>query len=93
LVSSTAGKQAIRDRKYKSRIALQEAPLKDADIGADIVATEPAQEVEVGDEKEVGVGDEKSEDKPQDDGRSYATPFKVIRHQPRRSKHQRPKRR
>jgi hypothetical protein len=85
LASSRAGKEAIRDGKYKSRVALQEAPLKDDDMGADIVVTEPAQEA--------GVGEEKSGDKPQDYGKSYATRFQVIRRQPKRSKHQRPKRR
>jgi len=85
LVSSTVSKQAIRDKKYKRRIAQQEAPLEDADIGADIVAAEPAQEA--------GVGDEKSEDKTQDYERILASRFKIRRDQPRRSKHQRPKRR
>jgi hypothetical protein len=81
LVSSSASKQTTRDTKYKKRIALQAAPSKDADIGADIIVTEPAQEA--------GIGDEKSADK--DGGKSPATRFKIIR-QPRRSKHQRPKR-
>jgi hypothetical protein len=62
---------------------------KDADVGADIVVTEPAQEAEASSEKP----EEKPEEKPQDYGRSYTTPFKMLRQQPRRSKHQRPKRR
>ncbi len=87
LVSSTARKQAlfIRDRKYKSRIALQEAPLKEADIGADIV--EPAST------EEEGLGYGESGDKRQDRGGGYPERLRAVRRQPKRSKGHRPKRR
>jgi len=87
LVPSTAGKQAllIRDRKYKRRIALQEAPLKDADIGADIVEPSSTQE------EELGYG--KSGDERQDRGRGYPASLRAIRRQPGRSGGHRHKRR
>lgn len=85
LVSSSAGKQDTRDSKYKRRIAMQGAPVKDTRTGADIVIKEPAPEVSV--EKA-----EKSEEKLQDDIKSHTPPYKVGG-QPRREKHQRPKRR
>ena len=85
LVSSTGSKRDIRDKKYKKRIALQEAPSKDADVGADIVDAEPAQETEE--------GEEKPEDKTQDYERILASRFKISRQQSKRSRHQRPKRR
>ncbi len=87
LVPSMAGKQAlfIRDRKYKRRIALQEAPLKDADIGADIV--EPSST----EEEELGNGE--SGDKRQDRGGGYPTSLRAIRRQSGRSRGHRRKRR
>ncbi len=48
LVPSMAGRQVTRDRRYKRRIALQETPLKEADIGADIVEPASTQEGESG---------------------------------------------
>lgn len=83
--SSVANKQAVRDKKYKRRIALEGEPSKDTDVGADIVDTEPTQEAEA--------GDEKAEGKTQDYERILAARFKIRRDQPRRSKHQRPKKR
>jgi len=82
LIPSRTGKEAVRDKKYKKRIAMQETSSKEAKTGADIVVAEPA--------KEAAVSDEKSGDKLRDDGESHATPFKILR-QPKRSKHQRPK--
>jgi YidC/Oxa1 family membrane protein insertase len=77
LVPSTAGKQVIRDRRYKRRIALQETPLKEADIGADIV--EPTST----EEEELGYG--KTGDKWQDRGGGYPARLRAIRRLPRRS--------
>ena len=87
LVPSTAGKQAflVRDGKYKRRIALQEAPLKDADIGADFVETSSTQEE--------GLGYGESGDERQDRGGGYPTRFKSIRRQSGRSRDHRRKRR
>ncbi len=85
LVPSTAGKQAIRDRKYKGRIALQEVPLKEADIGADIVEPSSTQEE--------GLGYGESGDKRQDRGGGYPERLKPIRRQPGRSRGHRHKRR
>jgi len=85
LVSSTAGKQVIRDRRYKRRIALQEAPLRDADIGADIVEPSSTQEE--------GLGYEESGDKRQDRGGGYPTRPREIRRPPRRDRGHRRKRR
>ncbi len=85
LVPSMAGKQVIRDRRYKSRIALQEVPLKEADIGADIV--EPAST------EEEGLGYEKSGDKGQDRGGGYPERLRAIRRLPRRGGGHRRKRR
>ena len=86
LVSSTAGKPApfIRDRKYKMRIASQEAPLNEADIGADIVEPTSTQEE--------GLDYEKPGDKWQDRGGGYPARLRAIRRQPRKSKGHRPKR-
>ncbi len=85
LVPSTAGKQVIRDRRYKRRIALQEGPLKDADIGADIV--EPSST------HEEGAGHEESGDERQDRGGSYPVRPGAIRRQSGRSRGHRHKRR
>ena len=85
LVPSTAGKQVIRDRKYKRRIALQEAPLRDADIGADIVEPSSTQEE--------GLGYGESGDKGQDRGGGYPARPRTIRRQPTRSRGHRHKRR
>jgi len=86
LVSSTAGKQVIiRDRRYKRRIALQEAPLRDADIGADIVEPSSTQEE--------GLGYEESGDERQDRGGGYPTRPREIRRPPRRDRGHRRKRR
>ncbi len=86
LVSSTAGKPApfIRDRKYKRRIASQEAPLNEADIGADIVEPTSTQEE--------GLDYGKPGDKWQDRGGGYPARLRAIRRQPRKSKGHRPKR-
>jgi len=87
LVPSPAGKQAlfVRDRRYKSRIALHEAPLKDADIGADIVETSSTQEE--------GADYEESGDERQDSGGGYPERFKSIRRDSGRSRDYRHKRR
>ena len=85
LVPSMAGKQVIRDRRYKRRIALQEVPLKEADIGADIV--EPAST------EEEGLGYEKFGDKGQDRGGGYPARLRAIRRLPRRGGGHRRKRR
>jgi len=85
LAPSTAGKQVIRDRRYKRRIALQEVPLKEADIGADIV--EPSSE------QEEGLGYGESGDERQDRGGGYPTRLRAIRRQPRRGRGHRRKRR
>ncbi|MFC1974640.1 YidC/Oxa1 family membrane protein insertase, partial [Chloroflexota bacterium] len=77
LASSTAGKQVIRDRRYKRRIAIQEAPLEDSDVGADI----GADIVEPGSGQKEGLSWGRPGDKRLD----------RIRHQPRRSKGYRPK--
>jgi len=84
LVPSKVGKQVIRDRRYKRRIALQEAPLKDADIGADII--EPGSQGE-------GLGYEKSGDEQQDRGGGYPTSLKEIRRWSGRNRGHRHKRR
>jgi len=78
LVPSTAGKQVVRDRRYKRRIALEEVPLKEADVGADIVEPTSTQGE--------GLGYEKPGEKWQDR-------FRAIRRQPRRTGgHQRKRR-
>ncbi len=85
LVSSTAGKQVIRDRRYKRRIALQEASLEGADIGADIVEPSSTQEE--------GLDDGESGDERQDRGGGYTERFKSIRRRSGRSRGHRRKRR
>jgi len=76
LIPSAAGKQVIRDRRYKRRIALQEVPLKEADIGADIV--EPTST------EEEGLGYGESGDKGQDRGGGYTARPEAFRRHPRR---------
>lgn len=85
LVSSTGKKQVTRDKKYKTRIALQEEPSQESDIGADIVETDFAQEEEG--------GHEAPSDKRQGLEGGYPAHLQSIRRQMKRSKHQRPKRR
>ncbi len=85
LVPSAAGKQVIRDRRYKRRIALQEAPLREADIGADIVEPTSTEEEEL--------GYEKSGDEGQDRGGGYPARPGAFRHPPRRDRDHRRKRR
>ena len=85
LVPSTAGKQVIRDRRYKRRIALLEAPLQEADIGADIAEPSSTQEE--------GLGYGESGDKRQDRGGGYPTRLRAIRRQSGRGRSHRRKRR
>jgi len=85
LVPSMAGKQVIRDRRYKRRIALQEVPLREADIGADIV--EPAST------EEEGLDYEKSGDRWQDRGGGYPARPGAFGRLPRRDRGHRRKRR
>ncbi|MFC2017370.1 YidC/Oxa1 family membrane protein insertase [Chloroflexota bacterium] len=78
LVPSKAGKQVIRDTRYKRRIAeVESRPLADADIGADIVEPNSTQEE--------GLGYGKSGDKWQDRGGGYPTRLRATRHRPRGS--------
>ena len=81
LLPTKTKKQVIRDKKYKERIAIEAAPAKTADIGADIV--ESAQETAPGSEKT---------DKQQDIGGGYPAQLKSIRSQSKGSKRHRPKR-
>ncbi len=85
LVPSMAGKKVVRDKKYKRRIALQEAPLKDTDIGADIAEPSSTQEE--------GLGYEESGDERQDRGGGYPARPREIRRPPRRDRGHRRKRR
>ncbi len=85
LVPSTDGKQVIRDRRYKRRIALQEVPLREADIGADIVEPTSTEEEELGYEK---VGDE-----GQDRGGGYPARPGAFGRLPRRDRGHHRKRR
>jgi len=80
LARSPAGRQVTADKQYLKRITQVEKT--SADIGAveaDIVETSSTEE---------GYGD-----KRQAGGGGYSTGFRLIRHQPKRSKHHRPKRR
>ncbi len=86
LVPSAARKQVTRDRRYQRRIALEEAPLKEADIGADIV-------VEPSSTQEEELGDGKSGDKRQDSRGGYTTSLKAIRRRSGGSRGHRHKRR
>jgi len=85
LIPSAAGKQVIRDRRYKRSIALQEVPLKEADIGAEIV--EPTST------EEEGLGYGESGDKGQDRGGGYPARPEAFRRLPRRDRGHRRKRR
>ena len=86
LVKPVAGRQAIRDKKYKRRIAqVEEASSGEADIGADIVMADSAQEE--------GLDYGKPGDKRQDRGGGYPARLRAIRRQPKRGKRHRPKRR
>jgi YidC/Oxa1 family membrane protein insertase len=86
LARQAAGKQKVRDKKYKKRIAyVEETPLDETDVGADIVVAESTQEE--------GLEYGKSGDERQDRGRSYPERLRPVRRQPKRSKGHRPKRR
>ena len=85
LVPSVAGKQVVRDRRYKRRIALQEVPLKEADVGADIVEPTSTEEEEL--------GYEKSGDEGQDRGGGYPARPGAFGRLPRRDRGHRRKRR
>jgi YidC/Oxa1 family membrane protein insertase len=86
LARTTAGRQVGRDKKYKKRIAqVEQASSGEADIGADIVVADSAQEG--------GVDYGKLGDGRQDRGGGYPARLREIRRQPRRSKGHRPKRR
>jgi len=85
LVPSVAGKQVVRDRRYKRRIALQEVPLKEADVGADIVEPTSTEEEEL--------GYEKSGDEGQDRGGGYPVRPGAFGRLPRRDRGHRRKRR
>ncbi len=74
LVKGAAPKLPGRDKKIKGRIARQEAPLEEADIGADIVVPSSAQEE--------GLSYGESGDKRQDRGGSYPTSLRAIRRKP-----------
>jgi len=89
LVPSTAGKQVIRDRRYKRRIALQEVPLKDTDIGADV----GVDIVEPTSTQEEELGYEKSGDEGQDRGGGYPARPGAFGRLPRRDRGHRRKRR
>lgn len=81
LVPARAEKQAARDKKYKRRIAAQETPLKDADVGSDV----GADIVEPRSTEGEGLGYEKPGGKWQDR-------FRALRGQPRRTGAKRRKR-
>ena len=85
LVPSVAGKQVVRDRRYKRRIALQETPLKEADIEADIVEPTSTEEEEL--------DYEKSGDEGQDRGGGYPARPGAFGRLPRRDRGHRRKRR
>ncbi len=89
LVSSRVRKPVDRDKKYKKRIALQEAPLRDANVGADIGAdiAEPSSV------QEEGLGYEKSGGEWQDRGGGSTERPKTTGRQSRRSGGHRRKRR
>ncbi len=86
LVPSAAGKEVIRDKKIKGRIARQEAPLTEAGTSADIV-------IEPSTAQEEGLGDGESGDKRQDRGGGYPTRLRTTRRKPGRGGGQRRKRR
>ena len=75
LVKGAAPKPVGRDKKIRGRIAQQEAPLGEADIGADIV-------VEPSSAQEEGVGYGESGDKRQDRGGGYPTRLRATRRKP-----------
>ena len=82
LVKTTARKPAIRDTKYKKRIAqVEEVPSG----GADIVVPSSTEEE--------GLGYEESRGKRQDRGRGYPKSLRATRRQPRRGGGHRRKRR
>jgi YidC/Oxa1 family membrane protein insertase len=86
LFPSRVGKLAIRDKKYKQRIAqVEQVSSETAAPEADIVETSSAQEE--------GVEYERSGDKRQDRGGGYQARPRRIRHKPRGSRGRRFKRR
>jgi len=86
LVKPVAGRQAIRDKRYKRRIAqVEKASSGEADTDADIVIADSAEEE--------GLDYEKLGDKRQDRGGGYPASLRAIRRQPRRGKRHHPKRR
>jgi len=88
LVKPVAERRAIRDKKYKRRIAQVEGVSSvEADVDADIVVADSTQE------EEEGLAHEKLGDERKDRGGGYPERLRAIRRQPRRSKGHRPKRR
>ena len=86
IVKPVVGRQAIRDKRYKRRIAqVEEASSGEADVDADIVIADSAEEE--------GLDYGKLGDKRQDRGGGYPASLRAIRSQPRRGKRHRPKRR
>ena len=86
LVKPAAERRAIRDKKYRRRIAqVEEVSSVEADVGADIVVADSTQEE--------GLAHEKLGDERKDRGGGYPERLRAIRRQPRRSKGHRPKRR
>jgi len=82
LTSSTGTRQVkiIRDKRYKQRIAeVEEAPLEDTSVSADIV------------EQEEELAYEETGDKRQDSRGGYPTSLRAIRHKPRRGRGHHPK--
>ena len=92
LVKPGAERRAIRDKKYKRRIAQVEgvSPVEaevEADVDADIAVADSTQE------EEEGLAHGKLGDEREDRGGGYPARLREIRRQPRRSKGHRPKRR
>ena len=88
LVKPSTERRAIRDKKYKRRIAQVEGVSSvEADVDADIVVADSTQE------EEEGLAHEKLGDERKDRGGGYPERLRAIRRQPRRSKGHRPKRR
>ncbi len=86
LAGTTAERQTGRDKKYKSRIAQVEGKsLGEANIDADIVASDSSQED--------GLDDGEPGYERQDRRGSYPERFRPVRRQPRRGKSHRSKRR
>jgi len=85
LAKPLAERRAIRDKRYKKRIAqVEEVSLDEADVSADIVVADSTQEE--------GLAHGKLGDEWKDRGGGYPERLRATRRRPRKSKGHRPKR-